>query len=219
MTTELTVPDTTELDQESHAIVTTANALTIASNDDLQVAGDFLKRAKGALKVLDATFDPSIKKAHEAHKSMVAAKKKHAEPLQHAERIVKGKMADYTEEQERVRRAEEARLREIARKEDEERRLAEAAALEAAGEHESAESVIDAPASPVPVVVPKTVAKVEGVSYRTNWTFRIVNVDAIPRQFMVPDEKAIGAHARSMKERASIPGVEFIAEKTVASRF
>ena len=217
--TTLALPDTGKLDKESNAIVATANHLEVSDNDDLLLAGALLKRIKLAKSILGETFDGPIKDAHLAHKSIKAAKTLHEKPLADAERIVKGKMGSYTQEQERIRQEEERRLREIARKEAEERQLAEAARLEAAGETEAAEAVIDAPPTPAPVVVPKTVAKVEGVSYRTTWKFNIVNADAIPRAYMVPDEKAIGAHARSMKERACIPGVEFIHEKSVAARF
>ena len=57
--------------------------------------------------------------------------------------------------------------------------------------------------------MPKTVPKVEGVSTRTVWKYRFANEFMIPRNYLMPDEKKIGAHARSMRESASIPGVEF----------
>lgn len=219
MTTAITGPDTSKLDQESNAIVSAAKSLEIVTNDHLLSAGEFLKRIKRAKNVLDETFNDPIRKAHEAHKAMVAAKKQHETPLSDAERVVKRKMGDYTAEQERLRREEEARLREIERQKEEERRLVEAERLEAAGETESADAVLDAPPAPVPVVVPKTTPKVDGVSYRTIWKHRIVEPNAIPRQWLIPDEKAIGAHARSMKDRASIPGVEFYSEQSVAAGF
>jgi phage-related minor tail protein len=216
MTTEVVAPNTEKLDAETSAIVTTANSIEIQSNDDLALSGEFLKRVKRARGILNDTFDNVIKKAHKAHKAAVAAKRQHEEPLTKAERIVKGKVSAYTTEQERIRRAKEARLAEQARKEAEEAQLAEAARLEAAGDHESAEAVIEAPTPAVPVVVPKTVSKVQGMSTRKVWKYRIVEPNAIPRNWMVPDERAIRAHARSMKERASIPGVEFYSEDSVA---
>ena len=38
------------------------------------------------------TFDPIISKAHAAHKEAVGQKKKHDDPLEQAQRIIKGKM-------------------------------------------------------------------------------------------------------------------------------
>jgi hypothetical protein len=53
-----------------------------------------------------------------------------------------------------------------------------------------------------------------GTVIRKNWKFRIVNADLIPKQYLTPDEKAIGAHGRALGEKASIPGIEFFADES-----
>jgi len=70
-------------------------------------------------------------RAHEAHKEALNQKKRAAEPLLEAERILKEGIADYQAELERRRREEEDRLREEAR-------LAAAIAAEKEGEKELA---------------------------------------------------------------------------------
>jgi hypothetical protein len=47
---------------------------------------------------------------------------------------------------------------------------------------------------------------------RINWKYRIVDATLIPREYMMPNEVAIGAVARSLKDKANIPGVEFYGE-------
>lgn len=216
MTTAIAPPDTKAIEQEAHSLVTTANAMTVESQQDMELAGDFLKRCKAATKTLDDAYDGIIKRAHEAHKAAVAKKKELAKPFDDAVQIVKRKVGAYTAEQERIRREEEARLREEARKKAEEEALALADELEQAGDPEAAQAVIETPVHAAPVVVPSRVQKVSGISNRVNWKFRIVNASAIPRQYLIPDEKAIGAHGRSMKDRANIPGVEFFPDETVS---
>jgi hypothetical protein len=45
-----------------------------------------------------------------------------------------------------------------------------------------------------------------------------VDDTTIPRDYMMPDEKKIGAYARSMKSKASMPGVEFYSDTIVSAR-
>lgn len=215
MTTAIAIPE--QLEQESHAVVTQARGMVISSVPDLESAATFLRNVKTVLKRIDETFDGPIKAAHDAHKAMLDAKKRHAAPLQDAERTVKTKMSAYQAEQERLRREEEARLRELARKQEEERMLREAEAAEAAGDNRAAEEILAAPVAPPIVVVPTAVPKIEGVKTRKVWKFRITAPAKIPRTWLVPNEQAIGAYVRQMRGDACIPGVEVYAEDSIAA--
>lgn len=107
-------------------------------------------------------------------------------------------------------RAAEIKREEAARIEREKLEAAQMAAEIAAAE-----------AAPIIVAPPPPVAKAtmtEGVSTRQVWKFRIVDADAVPRQFCIPNEQAIGAFVRSMKENAKIAGVEVYSETVIASR-
>ena len=147
----------------------------------------------------------------------MAQKKKVDAPLVEAEGIIKPRIAAWNAEQERIRREEEARLREQARKEEEERRLQEAILAEQNGQTEAAEEIMAAPVQPPPVVVPKTVPKVSGVSMVKQWKFRVVNPALIPREYMVPDETKIGGVVRALKDQAHIPGVEIYSVDSVSA--
>ncbi len=210
-------PDTSECTEQASKITLAAKSMRVVDAQTYATAGEFLKHIKKARQVLADTFNDPIAKAHETHKAMLAAKKQHDQPLDQAEQLVKSKMLDWQREEDRKRREEEARLREQARKLEEERRLAEAAELERQGESERAEAVIAAPVVAPPVVLAPTTPKVSGISTRKVWKFRIVDQNIIPRNYMIPDEKALGSLARSLQERASVPGVEFYADETMSA--
>ncbi len=239
-----TIPDTTEIVKQTQSAVSRAREMVVASPATMTEAGEFLRVLKTIRKRIGDTFDEPIKAAHAAHKSILAAKAEHDQPLADAERIVKGKVGTYQQEEERKRKAEEERLRESARKAEDERRLAEAQRLETEAEakraeveraldegkhltaelkqHEAKEMTQAADATlaaPIPeptVYVPPTVPKVAGVQTRQVWKYRIVDVSLIPRLFLMPDEKLIAAHARNSRDNAWIPGVQFYSEPNVA---
>jgi len=83
-----------------------------------------------------------------------------------AEAYIKPLIAQYNAEQERIRQEEEARLREEARKQEEERILREAAEAEKNGHKDEAEAIINEPVQVTPVIVPKSVPKVQGISFQ-----------------------------------------------------
>lgn len=225
MPTAITIapPETEALERVGVSIVDAANAMTIDSAATMIDGAEQLRQIKTARTRIKAEFEASIRAAHGAHKLILALKNKLDAPLAQAEGHVKNLLATYSADEERKRRAEEDRLRKIAMKEEEDRRIAQAEALEAEakkleamGETEladaakqTADGVLDAEPTPVAVVLPSTTPKIEGVSMRTTWKFRIDDQFSIPRKWLIPDEKAIRAYGTSMGEKASIAGVSF----------
>ena len=57
-----------------------------------------------------------------------------------------------------------------------------------------------------------------GTSLRKTWKFRVVDAALIPRQYLIPDEQTLGLIARTDKETASIPGIEFYAVDSIGGR-
>jgi hypothetical protein len=65
-----------------------------------------------------------------------------------------------------------------------------------------------------PVIVPKTVPKLNGGPvYRTITKFRIINEALIPRQYMMPDLVKIGGVVRALKNQTNVPGIEVYEER------
>ncbi|MCK4275259.1 MAG: hypothetical protein KAX78_02020, partial [Phycisphaerae bacterium] len=89
--------------------------------------------------------------------------------------------------------------------------------LEAERRTEEAKAVREAPVIAPAVVVPDSLPKSKGVTYRTKWKARIDDVSQIPRAYMEPNIKAIDAYARTAKSAAMMPGVTFYSIEEVAA--
>jgi len=207
--------ETQTVEQRALTVPEQARAIKVVDAMSYTKAGEILITIKGLRKEIDETFDPIIKKAHEAHKEAIDQKKKVDAPLVEAENIIKPALATYDREQERLRKAEEERQREIARKAEEERRLQEALQAEKEGKREEAQAIIEEPVYVPPVVIERTTPKVSGISMQKVWKFRVVDQAQIPREYMVPDLVKIGGVARATKGSIQIPGVEIYSEDIV----
>jgi len=219
--------DTKQLETQVMTVPEKARAIKIISNETYQKAGEILVEIKGLRKAVNKSFDPIISKAFAAHREAVAQKRKVEAPLAQAEGIIKPAMAAWDTDQERIRRAEEMRLQELARKQAEERQLAEASALEAQGDKKAADEVITAPVDVAPVVLQKTVPKVQGVSFREVWRGECIDKMALIKAaatdqklsaLLEPNNVAINQLARSLRESFLIPGCRSIKEKIVSGR-
>jgi len=211
-------PEVKEVTTLALSVPDQANAIIINSNEDYTRAGQLLITIKGIRKKIEETFKPIKQKMDAAKKEVLDQEKAADAPLAAAEAIIKPRIAQWNAEQERIRQAEEKRLQEIARKEEEDRQIAAAIAAEQSGNKEEAEAIIEAPVQAAPVVVPKLVPKVAGVSFTKQWKFRITDEAKIPRQYLCVDEQKIGAVVRAMKDAANIPGVEVYCVDNVSSR-
>jgi hypothetical protein len=211
-------PEIIEVNTLALSVPEQAHMITaITNNNDYVKAGNILLTIKDIRKKIEATFKPIKQKFDAAKKEVLDQEKAADRPLIEAENWIKPLISGYLIEQEKIRQAEERRLQEQARKEEEERRLLEAIEAEKNGQQDEAQAIIDAPVQAPPVVVPKAVPKVEGISMRENWRFRIVDEKTIPREFLKVDEVKIGAYVRAMKSAGNIPGVEIYNEATIGA--
>ena len=112
----LTVPDENKLAAKEADAMAYAVALVITDNDTYTAADKFCVVLKGLEKEVIADFAESKEAAHLAHKKITAQEKAHLDKLVTPRNLVKQKMSQYTDEQERLRRLEEDRLRLEAKK-------------------------------------------------------------------------------------------------------
>lgn len=206
---------TNALETDATAIESRADALVVENEATQMAAGDALKDIKRLRVAVAELLDTPIKAAHAAHKAICEVRNKLDRPLSRAEHCIKKKVSDWQYAEQRRRDAERQRLEAEAREAEETRRLEQAAQLERTGDKENAERVLAEPVIHTPVTV-KDVPKIKGVSVRERWTFRIVAVDLIPREYMIPNETVLGSLARSTKGKLKIPGVEFYNAPSVA---
>jgi len=86
------------------------------------------------------------------------------------------------------------------------------------GQHSKAEKFQERAVSIVAPIVEPRIGKASGTSFRTNWTYRIKDIDKIDRKYMIPNEIMIGQICRSLKKSASEilgPGIEVYSEESI----
>ena len=177
------------IEKETQDIIKQAENYIIKNQLQYNNAGIFLKSIKGLQKQIKNTFDPLCKKAQEAHKSIVAEKKKHLDPVNKAEQVIKEKQIAYWNEQETKRKAEQERLARDAEK----------------------KGVV------APVIAP-SVTKLAGQSIKKIWKVDSVDIKQLPKEWCLPNMSALNAHARNTKGKIPIPGVVFKEETSMSMR-
>jgi hypothetical protein len=113
--------------EEVSLVVQEAKALTIASDEDLTRGREFVLSIKDLRKRIQDHHAPMIEAAHRAHKIALAKQKELVDPLDQAERLVRGHCEQYLTEKKR-REMEDLRRREEAARQARERQLADARA-------------------------------------------------------------------------------------------
>jgi len=204
---------------EVKSVVDTAKAMQVSSPVQYQGAADYLKAIKAAQKKVVDHFGGMKEAAHKAWKTITAQESDTLKPLADAEAVLKRSMLTYQTEQEAIRQAEQRRLQAEAdararAEQDRLLKLAESRKTEAKREEyrEAAAAVI----APV-VQVASTTPVIAGQSIRKTWRARVVNQALVPREWLVVNEKALDAFARSTSGAVQIAGVEMYQETTLAS--
>lgn len=218
MTTAVALPD--NVTAEASSIVKAASEIVIHDDLSYAEAGEFQRAARQLRQKVVTFFDPLVTKAHEAHKALTAARKRELDPVDAALLEVQRKMGAYQLECERQRREEEAILRKQAEEAAREEAEATAEYHELMGNTASAEAVRahadhGAKLAANAVTVEPYAPKVDGQAARTTWGFEIEDESKIPRQYLTPDLKAIGAIVRARKGCIEIPGVKITSETKV----
>lgn len=66
-------------------------------------------------------------------------------------------------------------------------------------------------------IIESEIERVDGIKKRTAYKFEIEDESLIPREYLCPDEKKIGAVVRATKGNLNIPGVKIIREEILAA--
>ena len=223
--------------------------LTIVSTDEqFETAGEQLKAVAQLRERIKGTLKPFIEFWHQGHKAHTGVLATLDGPLEARERSMKQGLVRYQKEKEEARRREEERLRReaeelrrrleeedrkrremeaaAARQKLEEEALAEAAAREAAGDHQTAELILEhavqqteivpEPTLRVPVVA-VTTPKVRGVGFRqvAKWRMecghargddpKCAACQSVPREYLVLDPKRVQARVNGFGVKRQHP--------------
>lgn len=198
---------------EAKAAVRSAEEFVISNDGQLENADKFQTALQALEKTIKSDFKKSKEQAWSAHKAIVAQEAKHLKPVQQARKILKSKMANYQEEQERIRQEEERKAQEAARAAAEQSQLEEAEHAEEMGDKKRADEILSKPVDAAPVVVPRKTPKTATV-LRKVWAYEIVDEAKIPREFLAVDVVKIGKAIRALGNSLNIPGIR-VYQKTV----
>lgn len=170
-----------------------------------EAAGEFLRNIARAKKEIKAKFAEPKKKAAEAHKAICAVENELLAKVSERESEVRQKMMLYYQAEQRRIAAEEERKRLEA-----ERQMQIAAEAEAAGDTETAEIAVALAATEESTVT--VTPKAAGVSMREVWRAKVVDLNKVPREYLIVNQSALDALAKATKGQMNIPGVEFVKE-------
>lgn len=140
--------------------------------------------------------EEAMRKAQEAERRAAEEKRRIEEEARLKESRARSEASAARAREEAAKRQAEAERK---AREEQDRILAEAAAREK-------------DLAPVVAVPEKIVTKEYAV--RHNWKFRIKDVSAIPREYLMPNEVLIGTDVRTSKGQTQIPGIEIYDEPT-----
>lgn len=217
------------IEQQALTTVERARSIVVANVEQRTLAAEIGRVVAGLYKEAEEFFKPMKQAAAKAHKEICTKENAILQPLEAAKQHLSREIGAFDQLAEKERRDEEARLQaeadRLAQAEADrlaqDNAIADAISLEADGDVAGAMAVLNHPA-PVevfvpPVVLQREVPKTQGVSGAVLWKFKITNEAQIPREFLVVDEKKIGAVVRAMRGKTSIPGVAVYPEG--AARF
>ena len=211
--------------------------VTITSQSEYEGLAKVLKEIKAKYNELDTKRKEITKPLDHAKKQVMELFSKPLDMLRKVESIIKGAMIAYTEEQERKAREIQEKLcqeaerkaeierkrkeeqertwREKQRKLEEEGKVAEAQRAQEKAEQRALEAkMVEAE---VPVIAQLKV-EAKGVSYREQWSAEVIDIDQLPRSYMIPNQQALDKIAQATRGTIQIPGVKFTSKKILASR-
>ena len=201
--------------------------VTINNDADYQSASEMTKQIKTLMKQVKDYWEPLRTKAKAVYDDVLSQKKQMMDPLEKAEKILKGKLGGYVlQKQEEERKNQEA-LRRLAMKEAESK-IDEAIALDSNGDTEGAAYAFAEAEAMESLSITGGCGnfdkpKASGVS--TSKTYRISKIDLslVPVTFggvviRPVDEKAVLSLIKQSKGAIDIPGIEFVEDVVVSVR-
>jgi len=203
-----------EVKKKTDLVVRKAIKMKVTNQKSLSLAETMIVEVKSIIKGVREYFDEPIRKAHEAHKSIVAKRKEAEDPLLKAEVFLKNAVKDYLVKVEEARRAAEEKARfeqeALLAKLDEERKTDDEKAADttrAALEEIHLESM-----------KVKEDPKMTGVTKKKLIRWHVIDLDLVPRDLLTVDKPRVDEIVKRMKLNAAIPGIEVYEDLVIATK-
>lgn len=218
--------DTSGIENQADEVqVMVAYTANVAIKDQAQyeAANSHLITIKGKIKELEELRRSITKPIDEGKKRIMDLFRVPLDKLDQAKGVLSRAIMSYSEEQEKKRLALQEKLQREAEdraRKEQERLQARAEKAEDKGQADKAEALLEQAAEVVPDPVPVVLEmpKPKGLAYRDNWKAVVVDVDQVPREYMIPDQKALDKIMQATKGTIKIPGIKAVNEKILMSR-
>lgn len=161
-------------------------SIQVSSKEDVEFVASILQQVKSKIKSLEETRAWVTKPITESLERVRALFRPPLERLNECEGVLKGKIS---EAYYRAQREQQA--------------LLEQAATGNTEQHLAAAQAMD-------------IGKVEGIQKRETWTYRVYDMNLVPREFLCIDHAKVLKIVKAQKENTDIPGIEPYADLTIA---
>ncbi len=218
-----------ELKQEALTVVQESQSLSIVDQESYDRASVLLLDQIIPFRKRWAEYwEPLKKAAWDAHRSIMAKFNEGDQPAEQAEKIVKGKLRVWDEQQRKIEEDRQRKAQEEAEAQEREKRLNAAVIAEQAGaSEEEVDSIFDAPVAVVAAPVAPVYQRASGISTRENWKVVVVDIKKlclavakghVSPEYVLPNMTALNARAKADKQTMQIPGCISKNEPIVAGR-
>lgn len=205
--------------QVGNVLMGQAMQLEVVDAATFKMGEELLTAIKDKVRQIKPELDEPCEKANSLHKWLTGLRAKVLAPFSSAEAEVKKKLGAYEWQQQEKKRKDDERIAAEAQKKAEEDRRRE---IEEAKRRKDKEAVAELKAAPIVPEITRVskveVPKAENTSFRTDYDFDVVDVNLIPRKYMVPDDVAIRRVVKALGKECSIPGIAIRAKQVVISR-
>lgn len=218
--------NTEEIEKQSSVVdlVTKAKDLVITNQDQLDAAALVLIEVKKRIKDLENQRKAITNPIDAAKKAVMDLFRDPSNKLEKAEQELKNAIMKYDDEQKELARIEQARVQKLIDQENaKQQKLIDQKIerAEAAGKVEKVEDLILQKENIIPIAAPVVAPKIEkpsSVSYKITYAAEIVDINLVPREYMIANLPALTKIGQATKGSITIPGVKFTEVKTLASR-
>jgi hypothetical protein len=190
-----------EIAAEAFAVLDRVAEMPVETYAEYEAAGRALREMKGGMQLVDARVGPLVSAAHQTHKAAKSIETAFKGPMEKLLGVVKMKMRAVIVREE-IRGA--SPLEEIGLDQE---KLAAAYALAEDGKQEEAEALLAEAGVFTPDELPEGLPKIDGVSIRTEWSWKVIDENKIQREYLMPDKKKIGGVVRAMHDKTKIKGI------------
>lgn len=202
---------------EAERVLINSKELIIKNQTDYEQALSLTRVIRQKLKDLTETRLSITKPLDQAKKAVMALFERPTKMLEEAKECADKAVITYTDLQEQKRKEQELKLQAEAEKKRKELE-AKAEAARVAGKDIKAEQYEVKAQAVIAPTLAERIQKVDGVSYRDQWSAVVIDVNAVPREYMMPNMVMLNKIAQATKGSLPIAGVVMRCEKILSQR-